>query len=219
MTIRTRALKSALVAGVAAVAGVVGPAAAAAAHPFGPPSTARISVDGSRVAISWLAAEDDWVALGQSVGAFEDPGTGAVSTDLTGEQKLQRSPAVRDYLLKTITVAQDGRPCEGRLAGLDRLLAEGARLTFDCPAPVVVIDVGVGALTDLNQAYRTMLTSESPATPSRSLFTATQRTQRLRFSGSGGSRAVVTTSVGTAAALCGIGAVALLMRRRARGRR
>ncbi|MDG4787496.1 hypothetical protein O7626_16405 [Micromonospora sp. WMMD1102] len=190
---------------LAALAVLAVPAPPAAAHPFGPPSTARISVHGSRVDLAWLAAEDDWVALGQSLGAFEDPAPGAVATDLTGEQKLQRSPRVHDYLLERISVRQDGARCPGRLDTLDRLLDEGARLRFDCPAEVVDLDVTVGALTDLNEAYRTMLTSRTPAAPERALFTAAEQTHRVRFTpGSGG------LPRGTVGALAGVGAALLV---------
>ncbi|WP_062428394.1 hypothetical protein [Herbidospora daliensis] len=191
-------------------------AAPAAAHPFGPPSTARISVDGSQVAISWLAAEDDWVALGQSLGAFENPATGPVSTELTGEQKLQRSAAVHDYLLGRITVAQRGTRCPGRLESLEQLVAQGARLTFDCPTPAVDLDVTVSALTDLDENYRTMLTAETPATPTQTLYTAKQQTTRLRFTGSGGgvTTAVITVAAGTATAAVVIGVFVLLRARR-----
>ncbi|WP_062347275.1 hypothetical protein [Herbidospora yilanensis] len=215
MTFRIR-LTGALLA-AAAVAAT--PAAPAAAHPFGPPSTARISVDGSHVAIAWLAAEDDWVALGQSLGAFENPANGPVSTALTGEQKLQRSAAVRDYLLGRITVAQSGTPCPGRLESLERVVAQGARLTFDCPRPAVDLDVTVSALTDLNENYRTMLTAETPATPAQTLYTARQQTSRLRFTGSGGgtTAAVITVAAGTAAAAAVIGVVVLLRVRRRKG--
>jgi hypothetical protein len=194
---------------------------AGVAHPFGPPSSARISVDGSRVTLSWLAAEDDWVALGLSVGALEDPATQAVSTELTGEQKIRRSPAVRDYLLDHVKVAQQGRPCRGRLEELAALLAEGARLTFDCPAPVVEVDVTVTALTDLNESYRTMLTAESPATPPQSLLTAARSTQRLRFSATAGGvpGSVAAVAVGTGAAgLAGLGVLVVLRMRRRAGR-
>ncbi|TKK87806.1 hypothetical protein FDA94_16690 [Herbidospora galbida] len=214
MTLRTR-LAGALLA-VSAVAAV--PAAPAAAHPFGPPSTARISVDGSQVAIAWLAAEDDWVALGQSLGAFENPATGPVSTALTGEQKLQRSAAVRDYLLGRITVAQAGTPCPGRLESLEQLVAQGARFAFDCPRPAVDLDVTVSALTDLDENYRTILTADTPATPAQTLYTARQQTTRLRFTASGGgpAAAVITVAAGTAAAAPIIGVLVLLRARRRR---
>lgn len=170
-------------------------AAPAAAHPFGPPSTARIDADGATVTLSWLAAEDDWVALGNSLGAFD------ASTAATGEEKLRRSPAVRDYLVDHITVSQAGRVCPGELAPLADLVATGARLTFSCPHPVSEVDVTVRALTDLNEAYRTVLTADT-ATPDRVLFTAAQDTTRLRFSGGGGGvpGAVAGLAIGTAVA-------------------
>lgn len=201
--------------GAAAVVCSAGPAGA---HPFGPPSTARVTADGTAVTISWLAAEDDWVALGQSLGAFEDP-SGPVSTTLTGEEKLQQSPAVRDYLLKHITVAQQGRQCTGRLDELQGLLEKGARLTYTCPAPVTEIDLTLGALTDLNEAYRTVLTEDTKTSPGRVMFNAAQDTQHLRFTdtGSGVPTAVVVLAIVTAAIVI-IGAAAItarVLRRRA----
>ncbi|MEV6985033.1 hypothetical protein AB0M95_27765 [Sphaerisporangium sp. NPDC051017] len=199
---------------------VVACAVPAAAHPFGPPSTARISADGSHVTLSWMAAEDDWVALGQSVGAFEDPATGAVSTALTGEQKLSRSPAVRDYLLGRITVARNGRPCEARLEELRALLTEGARFGFDCDGPVTEVQVTLAALTDLNENYRTMLTAETPATPARTLFTKATATQRVRFSATAASTpAGVTGTVAGVGVVLVAGAGVLVARRVRRGGR
>ncbi|WP_329101574.1 hypothetical protein OG792_21450 [Micromonospora sp. NBC_01699] len=222
MTIRTRALAGPLLGALVALVAVIGPATPAAAHPFGPPATARISADGTRVSIAWLAAEDDWVALGQSLGAFEDPASGKVDGALTGEKKLQRSPAVRDYLLKRITVSQSGQPCTGRLDTLERLVKQGARLDFECPQPVTDLDVTVSALTDLNTAYRTALTADVPMTPPEALFTATEGSHRVRLgTGEGGSGR--PAAVGTVAAGTGIAAVAILagvwVNRRRRTRR
>ncbi|MFI6453360.1 hypothetical protein ACIBF6_17580 [Streptosporangium amethystogenes] len=210
MKIHARTLAGALL--VCVLAGWATPAAA---HPFGPPSTARIEADGSHVTLSWLPAEDDWVALGQSLGAFEDPSTGTVSTELTGEQKLERSTALRDYLLEKITVAQAGRPCESRLEELRALLADGARFVFDCRSPVTEVDVTVAALTDLNTAYRTMLVANT-ATPGQTLFTEAQTTQRLTFSATGatGIPAQTTAVVAAAVVLVGAGAFTVLRTRR-----
>ncbi|GAB3465856.1 hypothetical protein [Actinophytocola sediminis] len=183
-------------------------AAPAAAHPFGPPSTARVAVDGSTVSLSWLAAEDDWVALGQSLGAFDD------STTVTGEEKLRRSPAVRDYLLARVTISQGGRPCRGELAPLADLLSQGARYTFTCPASVSELDVQLATLTDLNSAYRTVLTTDPPATPARALFTGAQDTLRLRFAGDGGLPGSVVGLAAGLAVVVAAGAVFLVRRRR-----
>ena len=212
MKIHARVLAGALL--VCALAGWATPAAA---HPFGPPSTARIGADGSRVTLSWLAAEDDWVALGQSLGAFEDPSTGTVSTELTGEQKLERSSVLRAYLLEKITVAQGGRACEGRLEELRALLTDGARFVFDCQGPVTEVDVTVAALTDLNTAYRTMLVADTPATPKQTLFTEAQTTQRLTFSATGATGIPVGTTAVVAGAvvlLAGTGTFTVLRTRR-----
>ncbi|MDO3702747.1 hypothetical protein Q3W71_13825 [Micromonospora sp. C28SCA-DRY-2] len=217
MRLRIRRPLAALCAAVVALLAV--PAGPAAAHPFGPPSTARITVDGPHATVTWLAAEDDWVALGQSLGAFEDPTLGPVATDLTGEQKLQRSRRVHDYLLDRITVRQGGARCPGRLATLDRLLSRGARLDFDCPGEVVDLEVTLAALTDLNEAYRTMLTSQTGATPGRALFTAAEPTHRLRFTAdatAGRDRTVALAAAG--AALVAALAASTVVRRRRRAR-
>lgn len=219
-TVRIRTVRALLAGAALACFGTLAaPAPAAVAHPFGPPSTARISADGSRVSIAWRANSDDWVALGQSLGAFEDPESGTVSTELTGEQKLQRSPAVHTYLLRHITVAQDGSACEGEVAALERLLDEGAKLTFNCPAPLVEAEVTVSVLTDLNEAYRTVLMADGTATPRQTLFTAVDRTHHLRFAASGGGvpGSVAAVAGGTAVAVLAV-AAGLFVRRRARRR-
>ncbi|MFK3985631.1 hypothetical protein ACI2K4_35370 [Micromonospora sp. NPDC050397] len=210
MTIRTRASAGALLGALAALVAVTLPATPASAHPFGPPATARIDADGSHVTIEWHAAEDDWVALGQSLGAFENPATGKVETGLTGEQKLQRSPAIRDYLLERITVSQAGKRCPSRLDTLEQLLKQGARVSFECPTPVSDIAVTVSALTDLNTAYRTALTSDVAMTPSEVLFTHNDGTQQVRLAAGTGGGSGRPAAVGTVAAGTGIAAVAIL---------
>ncbi|MFI7079790.1 hypothetical protein ACIBO1_21045 [Micromonospora sp. NPDC049903] len=208
-----RSIAGALLAGTAALAVTTGGGGPAAAHPFGPPTTAQVAADGSRVDLSWQPAEDDWVALGQSLGAFEDPSTGPVATQVTGEQKLRDSLAVQDYLRERITVSQQGRPCRGELQPLDALLAQGARLRFECPAPVTALDITVTALTDLNQAYRTVLRAES-ATPAEALFTGAVGTHRVDFTRSGGGSApAAALAVGVVAA-GGLGALLVALTRR-----
>jgi hypothetical protein len=179
--------------------------APAAAHPFGPPSTARVQVHGTSLTLVWHAAEDDWVALGQSVGAFDDP-----ATDVTGEQKLQRSPAVRDYLLNRMTVRQADQTCRAELGELTDLLASGATIVYDCPARIDEVKIRLAALMDLNEAYRTVLVGDSEA-----LFTATSPEQQVRFTGSSGLSTVLPLALGTVAVLL-LGAVVLVLRRRRR---
>ena len=209
---RTRA---GLLGAAAALAAVAVTATPAAAHPFGPPSTARTAAHGSELTLTWLAAEDDWVALGQSLGAFADP-----STEITGEEKLRRSPAVRDYLLERMSVRQGGQPCHGRLAELANLLRDGARLTFECPATVGEVEIRLSALTDLNEAYRTVLVAETPADPGQVLFTSAQPSHRVRFTASGttggGAAAVAPLAIGTGAVVAGGAGLAFVLRRRRR---
>ncbi|WP_043618946.1 hypothetical protein [Nonomuraea candida] len=203
-----------LIAVAVPVAVALVPAGAAAAHPFGPPSTARIGAEGNRVTLAWLPAEDDWVALGRSVGAFEDPATGT-DTSLTGEQKLARSAAVRDYLLARIGVTQHGRPCAPELAPLERLLADGARFSFACPETVRDVDVRIGALADLHEAYRTMLTAETPAEPAKALLTSAADTRRLRFDPSAAGGVPLAAPAVALVAVAGVLAAFLVRRRRA----
>ncbi|MDG4822982.1 hypothetical protein O7635_14100 [Asanoa sp. WMMD1127] len=187
--------------GALALVGLLG--SPAAAHPFGPPSTARVTVHGSSLTLVWHAAEDDWVALGQSVGAFDDP-----ATDVTGEQKLQRSAAVHAYLLERMTVRQAGQPCPGELGELTDLLTEGATIEYACPARVDEVRIRLAALMDLDEAYRTVLVGDSEA-----LFTVTTPEQQLRFTGSAGRGAVLWMAVGTGVVVL-VGVAFVLWRRR-----
>jgi hypothetical protein len=213
----TAALTAVLAAVLVAVSIAAGPAGPAQAHPFGPPSTARISADGPRVDLVWRAAEDDWVALGQSLGAFEDPALGPVATELTGEQKLERSPAVRDYLTGRIAVSQADRLCPATLLPLTDLAARGARFEFACPAPVTEIEVRLAALTDMHTAYRTVLSAEPGMDPAQVLFTADRPQQRVSLTG-GGPSPVAGLAAGTGAVVAA-GLVVVLLRRHRRTRR
>ncbi|AXG78095.1 hypothetical protein [Streptomyces paludis] len=188
----------------------------ASAHPFGPPSTAGISAQGSRISLSWQAEADDWVALGHSLRAFDSPDDDPAFTELTGEQKLQRSKAVHTYLLRHIEVRQAGRACRATVAPLEGLLDQGARFTFDCPEPLVEADVTLSPLTDLNESYRTMLTAEGAATPKQSLFTSAAPTHRLRFTASGDGVRNTVTAVATGTAIAALAALAVPVTRRVR---
>ncbi|MEU4097517.1 hypothetical protein [Streptomyces sp. NPDC026673] len=207
---------------LAILASLAGPAPSAAAHPFGPPSTAQAGVQGSRLVIAWNTDKLDWVALGESLGVFGGRDSGGNSSNLSFAQRLQRSTAVRDYLLRHIAVAQAGRPCHGTVVGgMEDFLARGAQVAFDCPAPVVDVQVTISALTDLHPAYRTMLTSAGPAEPQQTLFTSARPTTQVRFTASGGSvrGTVVAFSIGTFAAALAIGGFVLRRSRRRKGAR
>ncbi|WP_157519875.1 hypothetical protein [Herbidospora daliensis] len=209
MTIPTRApMAVLLVAAVLTVwAGLAGPASA---HPFGAPPTARISANGSQVAIHYTASPDDWFALGTAKGAFEDP-----APQLTGEEKLERSSVVRDYLLRSIAVAQDGKPCPGRLASLVGVTDNGAQFDYDCGRPVDDLDVTLSALTDLDRNYRTVLVFAPPVQREQMLFTSATTTQHLDFSASGVSTAVVGVALWLGfVVVAGVGGLVVLRTRR-----
>ena len=62
------------------------------------------------------------------------------TVDSRDAQRLAESPALVDYLLSTIQVAQSGEACEGHLVSpVD--LASGAELTFACPEVVESVEV------------------------------------------------------------------------------
>jgi hypothetical protein len=145
------------------------------AHPFGPPLTATVSTDGTQVTMRWVAADDDWVSLGEHLGAFDAPD----ADTLTGAQLLARSPEVSEYLLEHLTVTQDGTDCVGSIESIDPL-GEGARLIFDCAEPVSKVELTVAALTDINESYRTVVSNEGQT---GTLFTATTATQPWDFDG------------------------------------
>ncbi|MFJ4990132.1 hypothetical protein ACIP9H_40830 [Streptomyces sp. NPDC088732] len=201
---------------LAIVTALAGPAPSASAHPFGPPSTAGASVQGSRLLIAWNTDKLDWVALGESLGVFGGQG-GANSSNLSFTQRLQEAPTIRSYLLKHITVAQAGHPCHGAVVeDMRDFLARGAQVAFDCPAPVTAVDVTITSLTDLHPAYRTMLTATGPAQTQPTLFTSAQPTAHVRFTASGGSvrGTVVAFAIGTVAAALAIGGFVLRRSRR-----
>lgn len=189
-----RRLVAALVAATAVVA--MGAATPAAAHPFGPPLSARLDVDGAEVAVTWTAAEDDWVNLGEFLGAFTGQaggagsgGTGSTSgssgsdsgEQLTGAELLARSDNLPSYLLSHFVVEQDGQPCEGQVTQLEDLLTLGAGMVYTCPRPVATVQLTVTTLTDINENYRTVVTSDDASEPAQALFTNTTATQKWNF--------------------------------------
>jgi hypothetical protein len=172
------------------------------AHPFGPPLTATLSTDGSQVTMQWVAADDDWVSLGEHVGAFDAPD----ADTLTGAQLLARSPEVSDYLQGHLTVAQDGADCPSRVDVIDPL-GEGVRLVFDCAAPVGEVELTVSALTDVNESYRTVVSNEGET---GTLFTAETATQPWDFAAGDGVSSTLPLLI-AAVVLLMVGAVAGLL--------
>ncbi|RIQ34935.1 hypothetical protein [Jiangella rhizosphaerae] len=173
------------------------------AHPFGPPLVATVSADGAQVTLQWVAADDDWVSLGEHVGAFDVPD----ADTLTGAELLARSPDVADYLLEHLTVVQDGTACAGRAEVVDPL-GEGARLVYDCAAPVTEVELTVSALTDVNASYRTVVSTEGSS--AQTLFTADTATQRWDFTAGDGTSSALPLLI-AAGALLLVGAIAGLL--------
>jgi hypothetical protein len=81
---------------------------------------------------------------------------------------------------------------------------------------VVDVDITLGALTDLNEAYRTVLTADS-ASPQQALFTKAASTQQVRFAGgSGVNGSVIGVAIGLGVVvLPGVGFYLVRRRRRA----
>ena len=189
---RSRGLRRLVAAAIAAVVPAAGVAVVAAppaqAHPFGPPLSARLDVDGAEVTVTWTAAEDDWVNLGEFLGAFtgQTDQTGGTGEPLTGAELLAQSDNLPSYFLSHFLIEQDGEPCQGQVTQLQDLVTLGAQLVYSCPQPVTTVELTVTTLTDINEAYRTVVTSDVPSEPAQALFTTTTATQQWSFDAEGG---------------------------------
>lgn len=130
--------------------------------------------------MSWVAPEDDWVALGHFAGAL--PATDG----LTAFQAIRRSTAVQDYLLSHITVTQAQSPCAGETGAItddaQKFLRDGMPFTFSCPAEVAIVDVRISALTDVDERYRTRAVAD--AEPREAIYTKSRDVRRWNFSAS-----------------------------------
>ncbi|MFI9743534.1 hypothetical protein [Streptomyces sp. NPDC052494] len=150
-----------LLLSAAALALLFGSAGAAQAHPFGTPPVVKVEAAGTAVDVTWSAQRDDVAALEKQSGG-----------DTAG------------YLSTHIAVRQDGRACR-----VDRATALTLRLV--CPQPVDRIDLTVTALTDVDEAYRTLSVTD---TGSGGLHTAKEPTRTLALTAVAGA-----TGAGTSA--------------------
>ncbi len=89
-----------------------------------------------------------------------DGPTGGTGEQLTGAELLAGSDNLPSYLLSHFVIEQDGRPCEGQVTQLQDLLTLGAQLGYTCPQPVDSVELTVTTLTDINENYRTVVTSD-----------------------------------------------------------
>lgn len=209
-----------------AVAVTLAPPSPAGAHPFGPPPTALVSASGQRVLVEWDAAPDDVLILGMAVGVLDD---GSLDRYLEGpvqtapsaaeEAELSTSPQLRDYLLDRIVVSQGGRPCDGTVESIGSVMADGARVTYDCPRPIGVVDLRIAMLHDVHDAYRTFAITEGRGAPAQSVFTVESPEQRWDFSTDPAAASPRRSLTGPAAGVAGavaLGVLATLAWRRRR---
>lgn len=154
-------------------------AAPALAHPFGPPPTARIWADDSRVVIDWTAAPDDTAAIGvevgvlseQAVDAFLEESPAMVAPPAADLATLDSSEELRTYLLEHIQVLQGGRRCDAELAPVNDFIHRGATVVHSCPRPVVDVEVVITMLHSRHEAYRTFAFSRDRTEPDQAVFT------------------------------------------------
>ncbi len=201
-------------------------ASPAAAHPFGPPPTARISAEGRTVTVAWSATPDDAVAIGENLGimppgsvaAYRQEGAAQVAPSSEDEARLSASAELVEYLTDNITVEQDGTPCEPTVPAIDDFVHAGARVVARCPIAVERATLRITMLHDINEAYRTVGIGRR-TDPAQSVFTVAAPQLEWQFGVSPRTRpspAVVGAAAG--AVLAGIGLLALGYRRRTRRR-
>jgi hypothetical protein len=171
-------------AGVLAVAGaalwLLLPAAAATAHPFGPPPTAWVTHEDDQVGVVWDAAYDDLLALGEHLALFRE-GTSdrfreaetQVAPSRSEEESLERSDELRDYVTERVAVHQGDVRCEPRLA-VDELASHGVRTVHRCPQPVDRVRIEITMLHDVHPAYRTFALAERETPGPLAVFSVDQ---------------------------------------------
>lgn len=223
-----------LASGITGIAGAVACAIAvfavpppAGAHPFGDPQTVAIDLEPGRpevVRVRWkVGGLDDLTVLGAALGLL--PGDrvmldGAVSYRDSDAAAIGPSPRFADYLLERVTVASDGRECPGAVTPPSDLARGGATIDFTCAAAVGVVTIGVRTLTDLDPAYRTLATGPGGV---RAVYTSDAYTHEWTLGGvpavagggDGRGRGAALQIAAVVGGLLLIGAVALVLRKRA----
>ena len=152
--------------------------APAAAHPFGPPPTARISAQGPTVSIQWSATPDDAVAIGEALGvmppgsvaAYRQEGATQVAPSSVDEARFSASPLLREYLSDRIAVTQDAQKCTASIPPIRDFVHRGARVDLTCPEPVSTVTLRLSMLHEIHEAYRTVAIG-TDTDPARSVFT------------------------------------------------
>lgn len=220
--VSTRLLTLTALVGLVAAVFVAG-APPAAAHPFGPPPTARISAQGRTVTIEWSATPDDAVAIGEvlkimppgSVAAYRQEGAAQVAPSGQDEARLSASPQLARYLTERIVVTQDGQPCEAEVPPPTDFVHSGATVVAACPEPVSEATLRITMLHDINDAYRTVGIG-TRTVPAQSVFTlaAPEATWRFGVEPSSQSSSTVILAATALAVIAAAGAAVALRRRR-----
>lgn len=160
---RRSALWRLLAAPFAMLATLLGPAAAAQAHPMGPPQLVSLSLAApDQLQVNWKAgAPDDLSWLAFDLGLLPADRImldGAITPQADDARLLQDSPALAEYLTRRISVHSEGQQCRPGVPELAALDTDGATVVFTCPAPVRQASVELGLLTDLEASYATLAT-------------------------------------------------------------
>lgn len=222
----TDAVRTRLVPVAAGLLAGVLTATPVAAHPFGPPPTARITAQGRTVTVEWSATPDDAVAIGErlgimppgSVAAYRQEAAAQVAPSGQDEARLSASPRLAEYLTERITVAQDGRPCDATTAPIPDFVHAGARVVATCPARIQEVTLSITMLHDINDAYRTVGIG-TQSDPPQGVFTVAAPEQVWRFGATeqaGGSPPVLA-AIGGGVLVAAVACVVALRRRRRSG--
>ncbi|NHC44314.1 hypothetical protein [Motilibacter aurantiacus] len=200
------------VGALAALGLVVAVPTAAYAHPFGPPLTAQLSVEGRTVELELHMPSDDWMAIAQLLQVFDEaPG----DTTTTGEQRLVQSEKFASYLTESVRVSQDGDDCARSVTPRPSLLEDGIVVVADCPEAVDTVTLDITTLHEVHANYRTVV---SGAGAPQTLFTSSAPTHELTLTGGTGSTPLpgLLTAGGFLAAAAAAAVAFPLLRRRTR---
>lgn len=181
----------------------------AGAHPFGPPTTASLVATDRELVVRLAIAPDDLQLLGGALGVLPNRRSVVVAAGADGEpdaagsddaSRLAASPALAAYLQDHVRLLQHGAPCVAQV-DVGGLSTTGAEVRFTCPDVVTEVDLEVTVLTDLHEAYRTVVVGPAGAEPGRTLHTRADGVHTWRF---GGSPAADGAGTGRRAALVAV---------------
>lgn len=215
-------------------------APAASAHPLGPPPEVTVEAAGHQVETTWRAERDDLYAIALSVGAvagemiFEEVNGEVVQVGgQRDDEVLAQDPAIPAYFTRTLTVAQNGQVCPAEMTTRPTYDGGAGRVVHTCPDLINVVDVTITTLTELNDAYRTIVradgdpstgfhdaerpTSTYTFTPTPGTFGGADADGTGRAGVAGAASAGQTTLVVATLAVLGLGGAVLVRRSTGRG--